>query len=438
MHHNEPDDVLATLRGHLLVDGFDMVLDLDASRGSTLVDQRDGSTWLDMFSFFASNALGMNHPVFDEPEVRETLLRAAVNKPSNSDVYTDVLADFVTSFEQVMGIPELPHMFLISGGALAVENTLKAAFDRHSRLGEAAGRGDDPGRIAHLQGAFHGRSGYTMSMTNTDPAKTARFPKFDWPRLATPALRFPLDDHLEANEAATDQALQAAADMFAANRHGIAAFIAEPIQGEGGDRHLSARYLQGMQDLCHEHDALFILDEIQTGVGITGTPWVHQQLDVEPDLVAFGKKTHVCGLIGGRRVDDLDDNVFTVSSRINSTFGGNLTDIARAGVIFDVIRRDNLVDNAAKMGAHLLQRLRELQSEHDELDNARGRGLLCAVDLPDPDRRDAVVRHLFTTERVIVLGCGDRSIRFRPTLTVGIEELDAAVDAIERAIVATR
>ncbi len=438
MHHREPDDVLDTLRGHLLVDGFDMVLDLDASQGSTLVDQRDGSTWLDMFSFFASNALGMNHPVFQESDVREHLLRAAINKPSNSDVYTDVLADFVTSFDQVMGIPELPHMFLISGGALAVENTLKAAFDHHSRRGEAAGRGDDPGRIAHLQGAFHGRSGYTMSMTNTDPAKTARFPQFDWPRLATPALRFPLEDHHDANEAVTDQALEAAADLFARNPHDIAAFIAEPIQGEGGDRHLSARYLQGMQELCHDHDALFILDEVQTGVGITGTPWVHQQLGLEPDLVAFGKKTHVCGLIGGRHVDDVEDNVFRVSSRINSTFGGNLTDIARATVIFDVIRRDNLIDNAAKMGTHLLQRLQELQASTDEVDNARGRGLFCALDLPDPDRRNAVVHHLFTRERVIVLGCGDRSIRFRPTLTVGIEELDAAVDAIERAVVATR
>jgi len=193
-----------------------------------------------------------------------------------------------------------------------------------------------------------------------------------------------------------------------------------------------------MQDLCHDHDALFIMDEVQTGVGITGTPWVHQQLGLEPDLVAFGKKTHVCGLIGGRHVDDVEDNVFTVSSRINSTFGGNLTDIARATVIFDVIRRDNLVDNAAKMGAHLLQRLQELEASTDEVDNARGRGLFCALDLPDADRRDAVVHHLFTTERVIVLGCGERSIRFRPTLTVGLEELDTAVDAIEQAVVATR
>ena len=431
-------DVLGTLRGHLLVDGFDMVLDLDASQGSTLVDQRDGSRWLDMFSFFASNALGMNHPVFQDEEVRARLLRAAVHKPSNSDVYTDVLADFVASFERVLGIPELPHLFLIEGGAAAVENTLKAAFDRHSRRGETAGRGDDPGRIAHLQGAFHGRSGYTLSLTNTDPAKTARFPQFDWPRLPTPALQFPLDDHTDDNEAATDRALEAAADMFARHRHEIAAFIAEPIQAEGGDRHLSRRYLQGMQALCHEHDALFILDEVQTGVGITGTPWVHQQLGLEPDLVSFGKKTHVCGIIGGRRIDDIDDNVFRVSSRINSTFGGNLTDMARATIIFDVIERDNLVDNAAKTGLHLLQRLEELAARHDEVSQARGRGLFCAVDLADPARRTAVVRHMFATERVIVLGCGQRSIRFRPTLTVTTEEVDAAVDALERAVVATR
>ncbi len=432
-----PTDVLGTLRGHLLVDGFDMVLDLDASHGSTLVDQRDGRSWLDMFSFFASNALGMNHSVFAEPEVRERLLRAAIHKPSNSDVYSDVQADFVASFERVLGIPDLPHLFLIEGGAMAVENTLKAAFDRHSRRGEAAGRGDAAGSIAHLQGAFHGRSGYTMSLTNTDPAKTARFPGFDWPRLPTPALQFPLDAHVDANLAVTDDALERAAEVFAADPHGIAAFIAEPIQGEGGDRHLSAHYLQGMQALCREHDALFILDEIQTGVGITGTPWAHQQLGLEPDLVSFGKKTHVCGVMAGRHVDDIDDNVFRVSSRINSTFGGGLADMARATIIFDVIERDNLIANAAKMGDHLQQRLVELSDTHDVVTNARGRGLFCAVDLPDPARRDAVVGHLFHHEHVIALGCGTRSIRFRPTLTVGIEELDAGVDALDRSVVAT-
>lgn len=432
-----PADVLDRLRGHLLVDGYDMVLDLDASRGSRLVDQRDGSSWLDMFSFFASNALGMNHPVFSEPEVRERLLRSTVNKPTNSDVYTDVLADFVTGFQRVMGIADLPHMFLIEGGALAVENTLKTAFDWHSRRGQVAGRGDDPGVIAHLEGAFHGRTGYTLSLTNTDPVKTDRFPKFDWPRLPTPGLQFPLDAHEQANEAVTQQALAAATELFAVRGDEIAAFIAEPIQGEGGDRHLSAAYLRGVQDLCHDHDALFILDEVQTGVGITGTPWAHQQLGLEPDLVAFGKKTHVCGLIGGRRVDEVVDNVFEVSSRLNSTFGGGLADIARGAVIFEVIERDNLVDNAAKTGRHLQGRLEELAAAHDAVTNPRGRGLFCAIDLPDGARRDAVVTHLFEHERVIILGSGPRSIRFRPTLTVTTEELDEAVAAVDRAVDAT-
>ncbi len=437
MTRGAPTDVLETLRGHLLVDGFDLVLDLDRSSGAHLVDQRDGTSWLDMFSFFASNALGMNHPVFAEPEVRERLLRAAVNKPSNSDVYSDVLADFVTSFDRVLGIDELPHLFLIEGGAMAVENALKAAFDHHSRRSEAAGRGDDPGVIAHLQGAFHGRSGYTMSLTNTDPRKVARFPKFDWPRLPTPALAFPLEANAEANEAASTAALEAATELFARHGDDVAAFIAEPIQGEGGDRHLSAAYLRGVQDLCHAHGALFILDEVQTGVGITGTAWAHTQLGLEPDLVSFGKKTHVCGVMGGRHVDDVADNVFTVSSRINSTFGGNLTDIARARTIFDVVERDNLFDNAAKVGEHLLTGLTELADDHSDVSNARGRGLFCAFDLPDRARRDAVVAHLFAHERVIVLGSGTRSIRFRPALTITPDEIDLAVEAVRRAVRAT-
>ncbi|MFG1927259.1 L-lysine 6-transaminase [Cryptosporangium sp. NPDC048952] len=423
-------NVHAVIGQHLLADGFDFVLDLDASHGSTLVDARDGHEYLDLFTFFASSALGMNHPALADPAFRAELLRAATNKPSNSDIYTVEMARFVDMFVDVLGDERLPHLFFIEGGGLAVENALKVAFDWKSRWNEA--HGIDPAlgtRVLHLEHAFHGRTGYTMSLTNTDPNKVARFPKFDWPRIPAPFIREGAD--LDALEA---ESLAAARAAFEAHPHDIAAAIMEPIQGEGGDNHFRPSFVRALRDLCHEYDALFILDEVQSGVGLTGTTWAFQQLDVVPDVVAFGKKTQVCGIMAGGRVDEIADNVFAVSSRLNSTWGGNLTDMVRARRILEVIRDEKLVDRSASLGARLLEKLRTLGEKHASVSNVRGRGLMCAFTLSDASLRDALLDGLQKDESVMMLGCGTRSIRFRPALTISEAELDAGVAAIDRVL----
>jgi L-lysine 6-transaminase len=383
----------------------------------------------------------MNHRGLaqDGPFLRELAL-VAVNKPSNSDIYTTHLADFVQTFARVLGDPALPHLFLIEGGALAVENALKVAFDWKSRANEAAGRSPDLGtRVLHLRHAFHGRTGYTLSVTNTEPVKTDRYPKFDWPRIDSPAARFPVDQHLAEVEEAEQRALEQARQAFASHPHDIACFLVEPIQGEGGDRHLRPEFLQAMQALCREHDALFVLDEVQTGCGMTGTAWAYQQLGLEPDVVAFGKKLQVCGIMAGRRVDDVADNVFVTPSRINSTWGGNLTDMVRSRRILEVIEEEGLIGRAGELGKVLLADLEQLVADHHEdLSNARGRGLMCAIDLLDQATRDEALLRMHQQERVILLGCGERSIRFRPALTVGEDELQLAAEALGRVVASIR
>ena len=421
---------------HLLLDGYDLVLDTAASKGVTLVDARDGTRYLDMFTQFASMALGMN-PVelTADAEFMATLTEVAVNKPANSDVYTTHLAEFVAAFERVMADPALPRLFLIEGGGLAVENCLKAAFDWKRRHNDANGRDGSKGtKVLHLTKAFHGRTGYTLSLTNTDPVKTALFPMFDWPRIEVPAITFPLDDHFAAVEAAEQRALAQARAAFEANPDDIACFIAEPIQGEGGDNHMRADFLQAMQALCREHDALFVMDEVQSGFAMTGTNWAYQQLGVEPDLVAFGKKSQVCGVMAGGRIDEVADNVFAVASRINSTWGGNLTDVVRARRIIEVIEERDLASAAGRMGKWLLDRLQELEAAHTPVSNARGRGLMCAIDFDTPALRDLVKDRLRTDEHVLMLACGERSLRFRPPLTVSEDELGAACDALDRVL----
>ena len=432
-----PAEVHEVLGRHVLTDGMRLVLDLRRSRGSRLVDARDGTRYLDMYTFFASAPLGCNPPgIIDDPSFMAELAEAAANKPANPDVYTTAYAEFVETFVRVVGDPALPHLFFVEGGALAVENALKAAFDWKSRHNEAAGRDARLGtRVLHLTHAFHGRSGYTLSLTNTEPVKTERFPTFDWPRIDVPAITFPLSDHLGAVIEAEQLALTQARRAFADHPYDIAAFIAEPIQGEGGDNHVRPEFLQQMLDLVHAHDALFIVDEVQTGLGTTGTAWAYQQMGIRPDIVAFSKKAQVGGIMAGGRVDEVPDNVFAVSGRINSTWGGGLVDMVRARRILEIIEADGLIEAAGPKGNRFLAGLAATAEAHPDLvSNVRGRGLFLALDLPDGPTRDAVLLDLRETEHVIALPCGVRSVRFRPALSVSKDELDEAAAAVRRSV----
>jgi L-lysine 6-transaminase len=435
--HLQPAEVHAVLARHVLTDGMKLVLDLRRSRGSRLIDARTGERYLDMYTFFASAPLGLNPPgIVDDPTFMAELAEVAANKPANPDMYSTAYGEFVETFVRVLGDPALPHLFFVEGGALAVENALKVAFDWKSRKNEAAGLDRNLGtQIMHLTRAFHGRSGYTLSLTNTEPHKTDRFPKFDWPRIDVPAIIHPLRDHLDEVIAAEEHALRQAERAFVENPYDIAAFIAEPIQGEGGDNHMRPEFLQAMLRLVHSYDALFIVDEVQTGVGTTGTPWAYQQLGIQPDVVAFSKKAQVGGIMAGGRVDEVPDNVFTVSGRINSTWGGGLVDMVRSQRALEIIESEGLIEQAGPKGQQLLTGLEQLRDETGLISNVRGRGLFVAFDLETREERDAMVTDLRTAEHLIVLPCGERSIRFRPALSVSEDEIEEALGATGRSVV---
>lgn len=432
-----PAEVHTVLARHILVDGYHVVPDLERSRGAVLVDERDGRSFLDFYSNFASQPLGWNHPAFSDPAFRERLLAAAVHKPANADLYTCLYAEFVAAFARI-AVPEshAGHLFFIEGGSLAVENALKASFDWKIRRNRAAGRGDEVGtKVLHFRQAFHGRSGYTLSLTNTfDPRKTELFPKFDWPRISNPKIIFPLDEYLARVAAAEERALDEIDAALARHGDDVACLVIEPIQSEGGDNHFRPEFLRALRRLADEHDFLLVFDEVQTGLGLTGTMWAWQGLEVEPDLFAFGKKVQLGGFAANRRIDEVADNVFRVSSRINSTWGGNLTDMVRATRILEVIEAESLVDNARRMGAELQAGLHGLASEFPAtLGQVRGRGLMCAADLPSSELRTRAVA-LAREEGLLVLPCGARSIRFRPFLDVSAGDIARAADLLRRAL----
>nr|BCX01165.1 MAG: L-lysine 6-transaminase [Bacteroidota bacterium] len=427
-----PEEVHRILGRHILVDGFDLVLDLEQSHTPYLHDKLSGRDYLDFFTFFASSPLGLNHPkVVGDEAFLERLLRTALANPSNSDIYTEEYALFVDTFSRI-AIPDfLPHAFFISGGTLAVENALKVAFDWKVRKNFAKGYRYEKGhQVLHFEQAFHGRSGYCLSLTNTDWRKTALFPKFDWPRVLNPKIEFPLTpERLEDLERRERLAILQAKQHFYERKDDIAAIIIEPIQGEGGDNHFRKEFFEQLRQLADENDAMLIFDEVQTGVGITGKFWAYEHF-VKPDILVFGKKMQVCGILVSRRVDEVEENVFRVPSRINSTWGGNLADMVRATKFLEVIEEDRLVENAASVGAYLREHLEALQAEFPHLvSNARGRGLMCAFDLPNPEVRQRFLEGL-KGNGLLMLPCGERSVRFRPPLCITREQVDEGMGII--------
>ncbi len=430
-----PRNALSVLRKHMLVDGFDIVIDLKRSKGSYIVDARDGKRYLDFFTFVASQPVGMNHPKMSSPSFLKTLARVAVTKPSLSDIYFAEQAEFVETFARIAMPSYLPHAFFVEGGALGVENALKAAFDWKIRKNFERGVREERGRqVIHFRQCFHGRSGYTLSMTNTDPAKTDLYPKFSWPRVLNPAIRFPLNEENLARVIRDEEiSINQIKEAFRENRDDIAAIILEPIQGEGGDNHFRPEFFRSLRQIADENEALLIFDEVQTGIGLTGKMWAHQHF-VEPDIIAFGKKMQVCGILAGRRIDEVKENVFAVSSRLNSTWGGNLVDMVRAQRYLEIIEQERLVENARRVGEYLLSRLVEIAEEFPtRVSNARGRGLFAAFDIATPDLRTAV-RTGCLARGLIVLPCGERSIRFRPPLNVTRDEIDLGLSILRKAI----
>jgi L-lysine 6-transaminase len=429
-----PGDVHKTLEQNMLVDGFPFVLDLEKSHGSWLYDSATGREYLDFFTFFASSALGYNHPALTSDEFLAKLGRVAVNKVSNSDLYTTEMAEFVATFARIAIPKSLPHLFFISGGALAVENALKAAFDWKVKKNFAKGIKEEKGQKAiHFREAFHGRTGYTMSLTNTDPTKVDLYPKFDWPRIDNPKVIFPLEDHLDEVVAAEKRAIAQIEKAIADDGDDIAAIIIEPIQGEGGDNHFRPEFFKELRRISDENEIILIFDEVQTGVGITGKMWAHQNYGVEPDIFCFGKKTQVCGIAASDRLNEVE-SVFKVSSRINSTWGGNLVDMFRAKKIFEVIEEENLVEHAAEMGRLLQDTLGGFEEKYRGfVSNVRGLGLFCAFDLPDSACRDAFIT---TTMKkgLVVLKCGPNTIRFRPPLNVSADEIEKAAAILDEAL----
>ncbi|MEZ4654099.1 MAG: aminotransferase class III-fold pyridoxal phosphate-dependent enzyme [Candidatus Eisenbacteria bacterium] len=350
------------------------------------------------------------------------------------------MASFVETFFRV-AVPEyFRYAFFIEGGALAVENAIKAAVDwkvqKNFQKGVSKERYSDGlgKQVIHCE-SFHGRSGYTVSLTDSaDPNKTRYFAKFEWPRIVNPKVTFPLEGrHLEEVIAKEKEDWSDRGKRCGGTPTTSPASSSSRIQGEGGDNHFRTEFFQELRRLADSHEFLLIFDEADRP-GLTGRMWAHQHHGSESDPMSFGKKTQVCGILAGPRLIEIESNVFHVPSRINSTRGGNLLDMVRCQLYLEIYEEENLVQQAATTGEHLLGRLHEMAAEFEGIiENVRGQGLFCAFDLTDRIDRKTLIRTAYE-EGLVILPSGRKGLRFRPPLSIEIPVLEEGLNRLQTAL----
>ena len=420
-----PENVHEIICNHTIGDGEKIVIDFERSEGVHLVDALNHNRYLDCSGQYASMALGWNNPKLKEhfKNDMKSFEFCALHKIANCDFYTSVYAEFVQKFSKIT--PDFKYLFFIEGGTLGVENAIKAAFDwKAKKLGltnKACDSIINKFDIIHLKQAFHGRSGYCLSLTNTIQNKVALFPKFNWTRISNPKLNFPIVE----SKAIIDEELSLLQAEKALQSKNVAAIILETIQGEGGENHFRPEFFKSLRKLADQYETLLILDEVQSGVGLTGKMWAYENFGIIPDMIAFGKKTQVCGFASTTRIDEVKDNVFHESSRISSTWGGNIMDMCRFNKIIDVIKEDNLVDNAKNVGSYFLSELKNVSN----IENIRGIGLMIAFDLASSEERDTILKRL--NKNTSILPCGEKSIRLRPHLIFSKDNVDEFIGYIK-------
>jgi L-lysine 6-transaminase len=430
-----PADVHRLLARHMLADGLDLVFDYDKSHGSWLYDSRHGREYLDFMTFFGSTPIGYNHPKMKDPDFLRVLARVAQLKPSLADVYTVEYAWFVETFARIAIPSHLHYAFFIEGGALAVENTLKVAFDWKAG---ATARGAWPARrgqqILHFREAFHGRSGYTLSLTNTDPKKTDLFPKFRWPRVENPKLRFPVTAEVEKDVAAAEQrALEQVKKAFEDNPDDIAAIIIEPIQAEAATTTSGRRSCRPWSAsrttrvLLHRGRGADGHRPHREDVGARtfrpdpGRPRLRQE---DADLRLPRRPQ------GGRgaaeRVQGLLAHQLHLGRRPHRH--GPLRPLPRDRPGGPPGRQ-----RARGRGSPPARPSGVQADLGGIMSNARGRGLMIAFDLPTPELRKKAHETLIANG-LLLLTCGPRSIRFRPPLNLTAAEADTALEIVRKSL----
>lgn len=429
-------------------DAVVLYCNFDKSRGNYLVDA-DGNVLLDLFQQISSLPVGYNHPTLKKACTDGRMITSIINRPS---LFTFPPVEYPSMIESTL-LPIAPwglhNVITMACGSCSNENAFKAVFMSYQRRKRAGNEfllseenvkscmeNKAPGcpeiSILSFRGGFHGRTIACLSATHSKAIHKLDVPAFDWPVTDFPELRYPLKEFRRENAAEERRCLALAEEVIHSSRdiRPVVGMIIEPIQSEGGDRHASDDFFRKLRAIAKKNDVAFICDEVQTGMCSSGRFWAHDYwgLDDPPEIVTFAKRM----MTGGFYFKE--DLAWDEPYRINNTWMGDPTRFILLQSVLNIVKEKNLLPISRNAGSYLLSGLHELEEKFPGvLRNSRGRGVLCATDLPSPTARDDLKNRLL--HRGLIVGsCGDHSIRFRPSLLLTEVHAGVALDIINDSI----
>lgn len=370
------------------------------------------------------------------------MLSSLVNRPALGNFPPSDWAELLRAGILKVAPRGLPNVFTAMAGSDANETAYKAAFmyrrqkERggpqveftEKEMAEAMENKGAPLSILSFKTGFHGRLFGSLSTTRSKPIHKLDIPAFDWPQATFPQLKYPLEEHAAENAATEKAALEEVDHLLSSWHLPPAAMIIEPIQSEGGDNHASPAFFRSLRDIALKHDVLFIVDEVQTGVGATGKFWAHEHWNLEtpPDMVTFSKKAQAAGFY----YRDVGLRPNKPYRQFNTWMGDPSRALIFAAIV-DEIERLDLVRHTARVGSYLYSKIEGLAKRYPgQFENLRGkdRGTFIAFDNP---RRDEFLK-MAKTLGVNIGGSGMSAVRLRPMLVFKEHHADILVEVLEK------
>jgi 4-aminobutyrate aminotransferase/(S)-3-amino-2-methylpropionate transaminase len=399
--------------------------------------------YLDVYNMIASLPIGYNNPEMlkhlGTPEVTSLL----ANRPALGIIPPKEYADAVAGVIRAAAPPGLNKVGFQQCGSCANENAIKLVFMRHMAKKRAGrpfseeefascmlnrGPGTPPLAILSFSGGFHGRTMGLLSTTHSKPIHKVDIPVFPWPTARFPKLKYPLDKHEAENRAEEQRCIDEVESIIRTSPLTIAGLIVEPVQAEGGDNHASPWFFRQLRKLTERMDVAMIVDEVQTGVGPTGTFWNHEQWGLEspPDLVTFAKKLQISGYFMR------DEFMPREAYRVFNTWCGEPVRLIQARFIAEYVRKNNLMELAKESGAVLRAGLDRFAKQGSIL-NVRGTGTFLAFDFVNAATRDSFVKTMRSIG-VNMGGCGFEAVRIRPMMTFTPKHAEVFVAKMEEGL----
>ncbi|KAF2736823.1 4-aminobutyrate aminotransferase [Polyplosphaeria fusca] len=423
---------------------LNMMADYSKSYGNYIADL-DGNVLLDVYAQIASIPVGYNNPSLLLAATSPEMASAIINRPALGNFPQHDWADILETGILSVAPTGLDQVFTGQSGSDANELAYKAAFmwKRQKQRGghhvdftheeiSSSMVNSSPGApqlsILSFASAFHGRLFGSLSTTRSKPIHKLDIPAFDWPRAPFPALKYPLDQFAAENAAEEQRCLDETERLIKEWHLPPAAVIVEPIQSEGGDNHASPNFFRGLREITKKHDILFIVDEVQTGVGATGKFWAHEHwgLQTPPDMVTFSKKAQTAGYYYGN--NELRPN--KPYRQFNTWMGDPARAILFRAIIQEVERLD-LVQSTAATGNYLYDGLARLSQQYpNEINNLRGQGQGTFIAWDSP-RRDEILKKAKGVG-VNIGGSGETAVRLRPMLIFQKHHADMLLERLEK------